>query len=146
MTQLFTPPTHSAASWLNAYRKHIRVLADWPRLELQDEDVGQLWIHGNTPDDGSWDGGEIVYVPWYEGGSWLSGNEPQRVRPGLGGGVLVAPALHIRDEKYILLDGCHRATEVKPLVLVLDYIDLARDRKRLRLFMDAIPHILKELK
>lgn len=116
-------PFRTFREWLAEYRSDIRVSVDW-----------DLLCAGRHPKvyqavDTFPDGGK-VQLPWYKKGSWRDGereiascgDEPFAVR---------VPAVELPVHGGVLvLDGCHRITQLQPSIIVLDILVLTTTKHR----------------
>lgn len=95
-------------AWKAAYGQDIRV--DLEYNILKNSKVGLMLADDNT----------AIHVPRYKKGDWRYGI-PERVPLGKELKLLRLPAARYKD-KYLLLDGYHRMTELLPKLVLLDYI------------------------
>ena len=70
-----------------------------------------------------------IYLPWYKKGDWRYG-EPKRIKLGERIALLRIPAVKYKG-KYLILDRCHRFTELKPKIVLLDYIKIPESKRKL---------------
>lgn len=70
---------------------------------------------------------ELLALPWYKDGDWRDG-QPRLVKPGSALAVARIPAV-LWKGTFVALDGCHRLSEVKPAVVLIDYF-VPRERER----------------
>lgn len=63
--------------------------------------------------------GQSIDLVWYKGGDWRDG-EPRHVRPGKAKALIRIPAVKVK-RKLIALDGCHRLTQLRPQIVLVDW-------------------------
>ncbi len=103
----FTP--FSFKEWKKRYQSDIRTAVKWDGIKRGK--CGLIVANKDTK----------MYLPWYNGKHWMDG-EPQRVEIGNKLRLVRLPALKVKDE-YLILDGCHRMTELKPMLVLLDWLE-----------------------
>jgi hypothetical protein len=64
--------------------------------------------------------GAKVDIVWYMKGDWRDG-KPRTISVGENTAIIRVPAVKKRDGQLLLLDGCHRLTELKPAVVIVDW-------------------------
>ena len=74
------------------------------------------------------DGVPALHLPWYHGGDWRDG-VPRVVARGKACAIIRIPAVKVR-EKLLVLDGCHRLTELKPRMVVVDWFEPVKQERR----------------
>lgn len=123
MTELQVFSRLSWAAWQARYCPHIRTSIDWDGLRAHRPTVIQEL---SEYIDNS------LYFPWYKGGrgkdGWRDGRR-QRVPPRGKPALMRVPAARYKGQT-ILLDGCHRVKDQKPVWLVLDIICLTSKNHR----------------
>lgn len=75
------------------------------------------------------DGDFALYMPWYTGGDWRDG-EPRLVPKGSATALVRVPAVLTGNGKLLVLDGCHRLTQLRPRVVVVDWFHPAKYDRR----------------
>lgn len=107
------------AEWRQAYRQRIRVnswISGFKQMRTE--------IHVATPST-------KMVLPWYDKlkiDDHLSGNA-REVRIGAAPILIRIPAVRFKDW-YFIPDGCHRLTELKPGLVVLDAIVPTKRQRR----------------
>ena len=97
--------------WKVWYKSDIRVSVRWEKLKKAK--VGLALA----------DAGTVMFLPWYAGGAnWLDDKPPLRAHVGNKDCIVRVPALKLK-KGYLILDGCHRITELKPKLIYLDWIE-----------------------
>lgn len=119
-------PTWEA--WQAKYRDDIRVKVWWDELQRPKPKIERVY----SPRD--------LWYPWYPGErqEWRSGKVPVPVATTLrtGHSLVVAPAVRVPNHGYLLLDGCHRIRDLRPVFLALDALIVTT--KQLRSFADLL--------
>lgn len=103
-------PYESYQKWLRRYKGSIRTNVSWK--DIKKAKVGFHIAHEAT---------KLVF-PWYEDGKGYRDGEPKIYHIGLKPVLLRVPALKL-DINYLILDGCHRISEMEPRWLILDTIE-----------------------
>lgn len=93
--------------WATRYKRHIRVFAQTARLKHKPK-VGLSVASGP------------IYIPWYDTGDWIDG-KPKSVTVGTTTRLVRLPALSVGG-RFLVLDGVHRLTELRPAFVLLDWI------------------------
>jgi len=70
---------------------------------------------------------ELLALPWYKDGDWRDG-QPRLIKPGSVLAVVRIPAV-LWKGTFVALDGCHRLSEVRPAMVLIDYF-VPRERER----------------
>lgn len=125
MSEVISFPILTWENWQAKYRPDIRVHVCWDAIGEPVPVVTREWIF--MPEDLK---KKEVRYPWYEGGSSWRDGKNIRVREGSAGIVVVAPAVEVRANVWLLLDGCHRVRALRPKLLVLDALRLTRRQQR----------------
>jgi hypothetical protein len=126
--------------WIAKYRSDIRVVVDWAALAESSIQVEQNWLEpGRTH-------GVPLEYPWYTSGSWMREKKVRRVVEGrkTSNVLLRAPGVRYRalessdkGQRYLLLDRCHRISELRPRLIVLDTLVL-KTKSEMRIFGDLL--------
>lgn len=69
--------------------------------------------------------GEQVDLVWYRDGDWRDG-EPRKAKTGNMPALARLPAVKL-GKRFLVLDGCHRLSEVKPAFVLLDWFEPSRE-------------------
>lgn len=146
MERLTTIPKLNWPEWQAKYRAGMCANALWYRLQspkpkVRREIVGNDWT---VP---------TLYYPWYKTGSGYRDDVPPKEVDLLnltGEFILSIPALELVEADgtwhgYLVLDGCKRLRDLKPRVIIIDYLSVRHDK--LKYFNDLLsPHWRKTLK
>ena len=98
------------------YRKDIRV--NWEPEGLKKPKTG---IHLADEDT-------EIYVPHYKKGGWRYGT-PQQVPLGTSLKLVRIPAVRFKN-RYMILDGYHRVTQLSPRIILLDYVEVKEQERK----------------
>lgn len=90
------------------------------------------WRKINSPEMGLClvDSNTKLNLIWYKGGDWRDG-KPIKWRIGTEHCIVRIPAVLV-DGVFVVLDGCHRLTELKPSVVFVDWF---RPSKKERVYL-----------
>ncbi|RJQ27032.1 hypothetical protein C4577_01800 [Candidatus Parcubacteria bacterium] len=114
-------PKFDWVQWQAYYRGHIRCVVDWEMLVGTKPIVGRYWW-SNESDKIE------VYFPWYTNGNWRCGS-PKKVSLGKNDVIVSIPVVAFdNNKKFLVLDGCHRVRDLKPRIIVLDYVSVKKDK------------------
>lgn len=113
--------------WAGMYRSHVRTIVNWEELLNHNPKVSTVWFIGRV--DGVW-------YPWAVKGHWMSGAKLRQVILGSESIIVRAPAVCWK-KKTVLLDGCHRTSQLKPKLLILDVVECSNVKIR-RCFADLL--------
>ncbi len=98
------------------YKKDIRV--NWEPEGLKNPKTGLELATQDTE----------IYVPHYHKGNWRYG-APQLVPLGSRLVLVRIPAVRYKN-KYMLLDGYHRTTQLSPRLILLDYVEVKEKERK----------------
>lgn len=102
--------------WKFRYLSDIRIGILWKNLK--DVNVGILLVKNHQ-----------IYLPKYgKDKSWMNG-KPIKVNEGKRLILVRLPAIRIKN-KYLILDGYHRLKNLKPKLIILDYLRLSQSQYR----------------
>lgn len=121
------PVPRSVREWAAMHRQNIRTIVDWEALLGLNPTVRLAWFL---------DKAHQVCYPWAVKGNWMSGATLRKVELGNEPIIVRAPAVCWKH-RTILLDGCHRTSQLKPCLLILDVLDGSTIRVR-RCFADLL--------
>ncbi len=76
----------------------------------------------------SLDGRPELSMPWYSGGDWRDGR-PRMAPRGRAPALIRIPAVRV-DGRLLALDGCHRLTELRPRMVVVDWFEPTKHDRR----------------
>jgi len=147
MDRLTTIPKLNWPEWQAEYRSSLCVGVLWYRLQSPKPKVRQE-IVGN----GDWMVPHLYY-PWYSKGTGYRDDVPPKevdLLTSRGQFILRIPALELIEANgmchgFLVLDGCQRLRDLKPRVIIIDYISVRHDK--LKYFNDLLsPHWRKVLK
>lgn len=120
---------NSIQEWVSLYKKDIRVIIHWEDLVKSTIKLSCDWHLGpQKPLPG-------VYFPWAITGHWMKGAKLKPVTLGNNNIIVRAPAVHY-GIRTILLDGCHRISQLQPKLVLLDTIHC--DSKTKHCFADLL--------
>lgn len=97
--------------WRTRYQRWIRTMREPSKRLKSVPSVGLIVATPKTQ----------IYLPAYTDGGWQDG-KPVRASIGTNPVLIRIPALKIR-ERYLLLDGVHRLTDLKPAFVLIDYAE-----------------------
>ena len=100
------------------YRTAIQPTVEWDRIRAPKMGLS-FCLDGNL----------ALWMPWYKDGDWRDGR-PRRVPPGRTNAIVRVPAVLARNGQYLVLDGCHRLTQLRPRVVVVDWFHPAKSDRR----------------
>jgi hypothetical protein len=122
-------PKLSWTDWQAKYRPHIRTRVIWDKIQRPAPKVGRTWVCDQRA---NFD----IFYPWYKsGGDWRDRDPLVVDLSRLTNDVVVqVPALLVNTD-ILLLDGNHRVRDLRPRVLIIDWIDVGL--KRCRYFSDC---------
>lgn len=106
-------PYPKLADWMLRYKSSIRSLANFKELEAP---VGQEVMTSSTK----------AWLVWYRRGDWKTG-QPIRAKAGKNPILVRVPAVKLGD-RFLVIDGCHRLTELSPRFVVIDYVELTKEQ------------------
>jgi len=100
----------TAAQWRKRYKSDIRVSVKWDRVKIKQ--CGIIKADKKTK----------ILLPWYgKNRSWMDGS-PKKIKIGTDLRLIRIPALKICKDDFLVLDGCHRLTELNPSIVIIDWI------------------------
>lgn len=121
MEKIVSYPKLDWIQWQAIYRGHIRCVVDWEMLVGYTPTIGRKWWLDNS------DKIEVFY-PWYTKGNWRYGL-PKKVSLGNNDVIVSIPVVQFdNSKKFLVLDGCHRIRDLKPRIIVLDYISVKKEK------------------
>lgn len=98
----------SWADWKKRYRRHIRVSCEPDRVK-------------HTPKVGLSVASSDIWMTWYDKGGWQDG-VPRKVSIGTETRLIRIPVLRVKG-RLLALDGMHRLTELRPAMVLMDWIE-----------------------
>jgi hypothetical protein len=118
-------PLKDAKAWKARYHGCTRVSVAWGEVSMR----GKVELVHAGPKT-------VLWLPWYKQGSWRSG-KPRKGKLGSKLAIIRIPAVYYKPNQYLLLDGCHRLTEIGPRFVLLDVYH-PPDTKSRRAFTDLL--------
>lgn len=106
--------------WRGIYQSAISVCIKWDKIKVIKVGIKMLNLD------------DIVYLPHYKNGDWIDGT-PETISPGDNLALIRIPGLKVNG-KYIIFDGCHRIKQLKPKIVIIDYIET--NKKSHKYFID----------
>jgi hypothetical protein len=115
-------------AWQAQYRKHIRCMIWWKELSEPTPELGRSLYMGGFSSDRL-----RLYYPWFQDkGEWRTRkmNVPKSVllEEFKGDRLIRVPGLRVPDRGILVLDGAHRLRDLEPLIVVVDWIQVTKDR------------------
>lgn len=106
------------------YKEYLRTYKTSIRCSVEFENIKHPKMGITLLDDDR----DNLYFPWYKDkGSWRKGT-PIQIKEGKNLIVVRVPAVKLQGfNKYLLLDGCHRVSQLKPKVIILDWFEVTKD-------------------
>ena len=109
----FYPLTWSV--WKQRYESAIRISIDLNKIH-------PTRVYLRQADDSS-----LLYGVWYRSGNWRDGRPRQFAYLVKQLAIVRVPAILVKPpNKYLVLDGMHRLSTLKPSVVLLDVIDIPK--------------------
>ena len=115
--------------WSGMYRQDVRTIVHWEELLKYNPKVGTVWLLGPGKKPG-------FFFPWAVKGHWMTGATLRQVELGDNSLIVRAPAVRWRS-KTVLLDGCHRTSQLQPKLLIVDVVECGNVKVR-RCFADLL--------
>ena len=104
-------PLKSVKEWLTRYRGSIRCVVEVDAMKHG----GKVSLVHAQPGEHS------LWLPWYKKGTWRTGIPKQAKWTGKNLILTRIPAVALKTKNHFLLvDGCHRITELNPAFVLLD--------------------------
>lgn len=136
---IFVFESLNLAGWIAKYKADIRVVVDWVALSDSGVSVEQAWYEPGHPR------GLSLEYPWYKEGGWMREKKVRKFvdYPANQCSNIVVRAPGVRyassgkAQSLLLLDRCHRVSELKPRLVVLDTLVLKK-KSDLRIFGDLL--------
>ena len=100
--------------WRKRYKHWIRTMFEPSKKLRRTPKVGLLLASSTTK----------MYLPHYKHGGWQDGI-PVQIKNGSNLVLVRLPAVKIGD-RFLLLDGVHRMKELKPAMVLLDWVEYAK--------------------
>lgn len=132
------PPYQDLRMFSVAYKDDV---VDWSALLVSNVQLEQIWYDTERGSP------FVLEYPWYDKGTWLREPKVRKiVKFGIGKTspvVVRAPAVRYTTEGakvapiLMLLDRCHRISELKPKIVILDTLVL-KTRAHRRMFGDLV--------
>jgi len=104
----------SYESFKEVYKDDIRISIDFKKIKDASTDIRLV------------EDKDLLYMPWYNKGSWVDGNI-RTIKHGNNLILVRLPTVKIENNKFFILDGCHRLIELKPGLIILDVLYLNKD-------------------
>lgn len=117
--------------WRGTYQSTIRIIICWEKVKVTNLGVDLLCKN------------KEIFIPNYKDGDWRDG-KPNKITPGKKLALVRLPALKI-EKDFFCFDGYHRMTQLKPRMVILDWIEVSK--KSYVYFTDMLnPYWRKRLK
>jgi len=117
-------------SYRQRYKSEIRSITDWKNLDMINPENETIIFTCHDK--------QIFYHPWRDGTLFSGDFKYTDISGNTLNACLRAPGVYSQDEnRYFLLDGNHRFSYAKPMILVLDSIIANTDELR-RCFADLL--------